>query len=183
MRDQRRWRRTVARLVLPVAGVLVQACGSAQRFEEDLESTRVLATAAVKSALDNGGFQALMNQAVASSYSVARARLEAGGQTLTPEQGRTLESVLRRTLNEVYPRDAWEAVLMPLYQDNLTREELLAIVEFNRSPVGQKALAIQATLMTGGSSIGERLMQSRREEFSRRLTEALSRELGPGVSR
>lgn len=167
-------------LGLGVAGfaLLSSGCGSAQRFEEDLESTRVLAAEAVKTALDNGGFQAMMNQAVASSYSVAKARMESDGRTLSPEQSQVLERVLRQVLSEVYPRDAWEAVLLPLYQDNLMREELSEIVKFNKSPLGQKALAIQATLMTGGSAIGERLMQSRRDEFSRRLTEELGRALG-----
>lgn len=168
-------------LVAGLTGLL--ACSSSQRFEEDLATTDALASAAVKAALDNGGFQAMMNQAAAASYSVAKARLEAGGRTVSAADAQVLERVIRQVLTEVYPRQAWEDVLKTLYTDNLTREELEEVVRFQSTPIGTKLLAIQATVMTGGSALGERLLQSRRDAFTQRLGEELNRALGSGPGR
>lgn len=166
------------RLCLFVSLAAALACDSNQRFEADLATTESLAATAVKAALDNGAFQAMMNQATAASYSVAKARLEAGGRAVSATDAETLERVIRQVITEVYPRQAWEDALKTLYLDNLTREELEAVVRFQATPIGTKLLAIQAAVMTGGSALGERLLQSRREVFAQRLGEALNRTLG-----
>lgn len=130
---------------------------------------------AVRGALDNGSFEAMMEQTVAAAFSVAKARIEAEGRQLTPEQQRQLEAVLRRVITETYPRSAWEQALVPLYLENLSPKELEEAVAFQRTSLGEKLMAIQAQLVTGGASIGERLMASKQEEFSRRLGEELSK--------
>jgi len=58
--------------------------------------SRDLARSAIHAAFEGGAFDALMNQAVASSFAVAKNRVEGSGRRLTAEQSQELEAALRK---------------------------------------------------------------------------------------
>ncbi|MGQ0703854.1 MAG: hypothetical protein ACT4PM_12045 [Gemmatimonadales bacterium] len=153
------------------------ACSSHQP-EPVVEGSRRLAEQAIHASFDNGAFEAMMEQVVAASFALAKARVEAQGQHLTVAQHGELQAIIRKVLSEVYPRALWEEALLPLYLDALSREELGRMIELQRSALGSKLLAIQASVATGGGGLGERLMQSRQEQFAKRLGEELTQAFG-----
>lgn len=154
--------------------LVASSCGSWREPSGGGASSRALASSAVRATLDAGAHEALLNQAVATSYAVARARIEGSGRQLTTAQVGELESAIRKVVTDTYPREAWEETLLPLFLSNLDRDELRALLAFQGSPLGRKLLVIQARLMAG-NQISYQLLQTRRDEFARRLSEELGR--------
>ena len=51
--------------------------------------------------------------------------------------------------------------MVDLYAKHYTHEDVLALLEFYRSPVGQKAITLMPLLMQEGGEIGQRWMEPR----------------------
>jgi hypothetical protein len=173
------------RLTIALLGisVLVWACGSSTPGGQGVVGSRELARTAVHQALEGGAFEAMLAQAVASAFGVARNRIEGSGRQLTVEQTQQLESVIRSVFQEVYPRTAWEEALLPLFLNSFSRDELEEVTRFQQTALGRKLALVQAQLATGGGTIGQQLIQSRQAEFTKRLGEQLTAAWGTGIVR
>lgn len=156
---------------------LVMAAGTWACRAGDGDTTvpaRELARAAVHSALEGEAFSALVNQAIASTFGAVKNRLEGAGRHLSVEQTQQLEAAIRGVFLEVYPREAWEEALVPLYLNGFDRSELEEVARFQQTALGRKLAVVQAQLATGGGGLGQQLIESRQADFSRRLSEQLA---------
>lgn len=147
---------------------LLLATGCSRRNDVQ-QSSRELAKAATIAALESGAFDALIEQATASSYALTKAQIEAAGRSLTVSETRQLQASMRRLLREVFPQEAWEEALTSIVMDSLERSELQQLVKFAETPFGRKVLTIQARVATGGGAAGAQLLQSRQDELTKRL--------------
>ncbi|NOT08115.1 MAG: hypothetical protein HOP28_07910 [Gemmatimonadales bacterium] len=176
--------RRTQRTLLPLASiVIIAACGPSASNTQGEIGPRDLAKTAVHQALDGGAFEALLEQAIASAFGAAKSRIEGSGRQFTVAQTQQLETAIRNVFTEVYPRQAWEEVLLPLYLNGFDQEELEEINRFQQTALGRKLAVVQARVATGGGSIGQQFIQSRQAEFTRRLGEQLAAVWGAGAGK
>lgn len=173
-------RRTRRTFMLLASSSLAWACTSAPPAGEGTTGARELAKVAVHQSLEGGAFEALLDQAIASAFGVARNRIEGSGRQLTMVQTQQLETAIRAVFIEVYPRAAWEEALLPLFLSDFDREELQEVNRFQQTALGRKLALVHARIATGGGGIGQQLIQSRQAEFTRRLGEQLAAAWGTG---
>jgi uncharacterized protein len=66
--------------------------------------------------------------------------------------------------------------MVDLYAKHYTHEDVLALLEFYRSPVGQKAITLMPLLMQEGGEIGQRWMEPRMPKIMDTLQQRLRAE-------
>ena len=87
---------------------------------------------------------------------------------------------LRRALTAALPQEVWQGEMAAIYARYFTEDELMAMLRFYSSDVGQKNARLTATLLSEGNALSkrlsagiqdrgfrERVLESVREEFSR----------------
>ena len=70
-------------------------------------------------------------------------------------------------------------LMIPVYQKYLTEEEVLGLIEFNKTPLGQKMIAINPPMMAEsveigmnwGARVGEQVVEELRAELARQAAE------------
>jgi hypothetical protein len=78
-----------------------------------------------------------------------------------------LAEAIRTAMEEVFPKAAWEQAIAPLYAQHFTAEELVSVLEFNKTPLGRKLIGLQGRLMSDGGELGQSMFAARHEEFMR----------------
>jgi hypothetical protein len=78
-----------------------------------------------------------------------------------------LAAAIGEAMVEVFPKTAWEEAIAPLYAEHFTAEELVAVLEFNKTPLGRKLIGLQGRLMSDGGELGQSMFGARHDEFMR----------------
>lgn len=100
---------------------------------------------------------------------------------LSPEVMKIVREEYEAVLDE--HSDALMQKFYPIYLKYFTIDEMRALTEFYRSPVGVKAVRLLPTLMQEGARVGAAWAQSLVPIFQQRIQERLRREgLGPAPS-
>jgi hypothetical protein len=66
--------------------------------------------------------------------------------------------------------------MVELYVKHFTHDDVLALLEFYRSPVGQKAIVVMPLLVQEGAAIGQRWMEPRMPKIMDTLQQRLRAE-------
>lgn len=91
-----------------------------------------------------------------------------------------------RDVMESYIAEAlsWESIgsdLMAVYVDAFTEEELRDMVDFYRTPTGQKLIGMQQELMRRAAAVGEAHVQANQAELQRRIMKVAQELQGGGT--
>ena len=159
-------------LFLLVASFLIAAGGAAAQTP----AAESLAAARELSALLTGdNFEVVLNQVMRAIVPLAKAGIELEARRpLTAAEERAIATAFRRSFETVYPKAVWEEETALILARHLDPAELAAVVQFYRSPVGQKMLGMNMALMTAG----EQMFKSRETQLRQHLLGELQRELG-----
>jgi uncharacterized protein len=111
-----------------------------------------------------------MNAMVPFTRSLAQRDLK---RPLTQAEETALITAFRRSFEQTYPRTLWEEETAQILSRTFTEPELGELLQFYRSPVGKRLLALNSSLMPAS----ERLFKSREEQFGQSLMGELAREL------
>ncbi len=71
---------------------------------------------------------------------------------------------------------SWESLeddFIRIYKESLTEEEILEVIEFYKTPVGQKMLLKLPTLMKQGAQIGQERVQANLHELEKMIREKM----------
>ncbi len=112
----------------------------------------------------------LMKVMVPLTRSVAERDLK---RPLTQAEETALTTAFRRSFEQTYPRTLLEEETAQILSRSFSESELGEILQFYRSPVGARLLALNPTLMAAG----ERVFKSRETQFGEALRGELAREL------
>jgi len=162
----------IARLLAVLVGLVavLPAAAAAQSAGAD-----GLATARQISQLLTGeSFELVMTQAMRTLMPIAKTVAERElKRELTPQEETAIAVAFRRSFEQVYPRTLWEEESALILTSHLNEAELAELLQFYRSPLGRKLLAMNAPLM----QTGERIFKSREQQFGQHLMGELTREL------
>ena len=151
--------------------------GCQQKTVEDNPERRMaLATEMSHIILSNGAFDAITNlQLEQSAQLFAAGSLSDTGHEMTQSEYQKLKSVLSESFSKIFPIEVWGQPFSTLYAKYFSADELDQLVRFYKSPAGLKSLQIQNTLTTEGVQIGQRLYESKKEEFRKVFAENASK--------
>jgi hypothetical protein len=86
----------------------------------------------------------------------------------TPDQLRKVDDLVD-TIFQDYPFNDMIEAIVPIYQRHLTKTDIDQVVVFYSSPVGQKLLKEQPTMVSEAMQAGQQIMLKRIPEMSQRL--------------
>ena len=130
----------------------------------------VAAEELVVAELSHGGFESLLNVATEEAMGVMRPTFQAElGHELTATEDEKLARAFRSALKQVYPRELWVEALQTVYTENLSLEEMEAILRFYRAPEGTRLLEVRPRIQEQATLAAERMFSTRQKEFEERL--------------
>ena len=160
----------VAPLLLAALVALLPAVAAAQ----SPGAPRPAAARELGRILTGDSFELVLNQAMKALVPITRAMAERDlKRPLTPGEENALTSAFRRSFEQTYPRTLWEDEMAEILARSFSEPELGELLQFYRTPVAQRLLALNSALMAAG----ERLFKSREAEFGQSLRGELAREL------
>lgn len=98
------------------------------------------------------------------------------GRDLSAVEQEHLQAVVMGVVRDVYSQDMWEESMVPIYMKYLTADEVAAILRFYETPVGDKLLSLQGTVMREGNSARQQLLSEHNDTFTARFMEVLAEE-------
>lgn len=132
-----------------------------------------------------------LDQQMAQMQSVIEESVETGFQQAVKQQGLSQEQIERlRPVLEAYRNNlaqalSWDSIkaeLALIYQEELSDEEVEAIIVFYRSPEGQSLIAKLPVLMQRGAQVGQRRVEELMPEFQAQMSAAFERVRAEGGS-
>ena len=124
--------------------------------------------------LTGDSFELVLTQAMRALVPFTRSMAERElKRPLTEAEEAALTTAFRRSFEQTYPRTLWEDETAQILARSFSEPELGELLQFYRSPVGQRLLALNSSLMLAG----ERIFKSREAEFGQSLMGELAREL------
>jgi hypothetical protein len=93
----------------------------------------------------------------------------------TPEQVAKATSLVDDVFSDINVDELID-VIIPIYQQHVSKSDLQQILAFYQSPVGQRLLAEQPAMMQESMAKSAELMQSKMPALMKRLDERMSRE-------
>jgi len=100
------------------------------------------------------------------------------GRDLSPDERERIRTIVNRVTLEVYPQVFWENVTYSIYMQYFSVGDLEKLIQFYRTPVGQKLRQFQTTMTTEVGQIVKERMKPRQAEYTRRLREEMNKEFG-----
>lgn len=164
--------RTRTWITLVAAGLMAGGCSLGLQLDpRDKEIKHSMAAGELaRLNLSHGGFESLLDRQTAAGVIAMRPVFETViGRQLSDRENDQLRELYRRVILEVYPRPLWEAAISDIYVKYMTAEEIEAILDFYDTAAGSKLVRLHSTLQRETAEAGEKLMQSRRTEFGRRV--------------
>lgn len=168
------------KIVLALAACAVFAAGaSAATAAAPSAAPSAADQAVIRTLLDSmntrASLSASLQQLSQQLPQMMRAKAEAGVRSnpkLTPEQRKAemakvdkelpqLSAALQKEFNDPKLLDEIYAEIVPLYARHFSVDEMKAMTEFYRTPVGKKALQVMPQLMMESMQLSQKLMQPR----------------------
>lgn len=162
-------------LIAALVACQVALCLPASAQDIDDAQHEALTRQMVEMEFGRGVFQEITAQLTNTAMSGMPQAMESRlGRELSPGEQEQLAMLVRGVFMEVFPQNAWEEAMLPVYMKYLNSDDVEDVLTFYKTPVGEKMLRLQATLMREGVSARENLLQERNEEFMRRFAEELA---------
>lgn len=172
-------------LIAALVACQMALCLPAMAEEADDDRHEALTRQMVEMEFGKGVFQEITAQLTDTAMSGMPQAMESRlGRELSPGEQEQLALLVRGVFMEVFPQNAWEDAMVPVYMKYLGVDDVEEVLTFYKTSVGAKMLELQATLMREGVSARENLLQERNDEFMRRFSEELAEqfpdwEMGP----
>jgi hypothetical protein len=160
--------RTLAAVVLTIL-----LSSTPARAQGDPAAARELARLLATSTTFDGG----VALAGASGSRSIRADVEKQlRRRLTEEEASRLQTLVTQTTKEVVSQEEWERLFAVRLSRQFSGDELRALLNFYRTPLGAKALSLSDILVKEAAATAGRLMKSHEHDFHRRFGIAFERE-------
>ncbi len=158
---------------------LVSLVGSgAYGSNESSERHTALAHETVQLVMSYGAFETIMEQATIAAMDVMRVGLQTElGRELSYRENEQIRIAFRRAMSTVFPQKVWEDAFVPLYMKYFDAAEMEKVLEFYKTPLGLKFLAVTPRLQQEGAQAGRELARTKEKEFLRRFEYEIRREI------
>lgn len=164
--------RTIASMTLVAASLLLGSCSPGLKLgprDEEIKHSMVAGELAHLT-LSHGGFESLLDRQTAAVITAMRPVLEIViGRQLLDTENDDLRELYRRVILDVYPQPLWEAAISDIYIKHFTVGDMEEILDFCDTEAGSKLVRLHSTIQREIAEAGEKLMQTRRTEFGRRV--------------
>lgn len=98
------------------------------------------------------------------------------GRSLTPAEEEKILVAFKRAIATTVTEQAVEDAFVELARRHYTPDDIRQLLQFQRSPIGEKSRRLAPVMATEGAALGRKLVETRQGELTRSFQEELRKE-------